>query len=817
MSNLFSVADAAEYKPALDQIFRLPVSTPPNEHTYAGFENQTKKLLELSRQLSSTADLKSAFLSCIRHHNILPSDHQALVVFGNLRILSDCIQRRRTSLETEWWKFLDDHPKQTERMLLELINETRNSPDALWDGNLSHISFSNFRTLGVGRWLDDKIINYFVQKWCSQSKNTLGLNTFFACKVLFQQDACINAKIGTLTPEDESQALRWVRKAQKIQGFETWDSIFIPIHGNSSHWYSAYIDFRLKRIQIYDSLRETCVLNRQKPIPLRQNTKLMLVLMWLTQVLLEMRGDPVCLNNNPTTDWECDPHAKVPFQPNMYDCSVHTLWHLQHIIEFRGVKLGQECPVGHFSFTENMVGKRLRLAQELLKDRFECIIHDYDSKRDGTLMDFTCPICKKNFFRPQDQLAHLKQKSDSKHRNYLRRQTQANDTQFTEALHMALVYVASSSGSRVRREILPTIGKPQHEEQFEYSSSHDMEVDIQVLGLDADDCINTSDDNGSIVSEDEDEDGDQEQQENALLEQAMNATVQELCGVELDEVAGVYNFLPEPVVNAVFEQSEDDPEIIQDSFTYRPMHRSLMEEEKDARVWKWHPSAGRVYGYRPNVHERWKGIFSGQEAEAARCYSPFSSRLEWEVAQWAVKERLSQASFDRLLKIPQIKEKLGITYKNTQSMLRKVDEIPDRCGPWYTKRLSFKDRPDEYFIIRHRNPLEAIKALWGDPSFAEKLVYKPAKLFRSSTQSEEERMFNEMWTGGFCRDEDWNDRNEGSTRGSTSTSTSTDRVAGKLQRQRSLNLSAAYKGGERGVISTAVIARRASHKGSEDV
>jgi hypothetical protein len=92
---------------------------------------------------------------------------------------------------------------------------------------------------------------------------------------------------------------------------------------------------------------------------------------------------------------------------------------------------------------------------------------------------------------------------------------------------------------------------------------------------------------------------------------------------------------------------------------------------------------------------------------------------------------------------------LGLSYANSRSMLQSIDEIPDRCGTWHTKRLSFRDRPDEHFIVHHRDAVEVIKALWGDPAFAEHLVYKPAKLFRGAEQTEEHCMFSEMWTGGF--------------------------------------------------------------------
>jgi len=55
----------------------------------------------------------------------------------------------------------------------------------------------------------------------------------------------------------------------------------------------------------------------------------------------------------------------------------------------------------------------------------------------------------------------------------------------------------------------------------------------------------------------------------------------------------------------------------------------------------------------------------------------------------------------------------------------------------------------EHFVIHHQSPIEAIKGLWGDPAFSRDLVYKPAKLFRGSVLTEEERMFSEMWTAGF--------------------------------------------------------------------
>lgn len=92
-------------------------------------------------------------------------------------------------------------------------------------------------------------------------------------------------------------------------------------------------------------------------------------------------------------------------------------------------------------------------------------------------------------------------------------------------------------------------------------------------------------------------------------------------------------------------------------------------------------------------------------------------------------------------------DRLGVSFKNSKEMLRMVDQISERCGNWVTKRLSFKDNPKEFFTVYHRNAVEAIRGLWGDPAFAKHLVYKPAKIFRDSNKRNKDRIYQEMWSG----------------------------------------------------------------------
>lgn len=95
----------------------------------------------------------------------------------------------------------------------------------LLQGKLQNISFTNFKTLGARQWIDDEVMNYFVNKWCTGSF-TLGLNTFFACKILFKDDdnSCVNARCGVLMAEDAKKALKWCRRAEVCFA----STIFLP-------------------------------------------------------------------------------------------------------------------------------------------------------------------------------------------------------------------------------------------------------------------------------------------------------------------------------------------------------------------------------------------------------------------------------------------------------------------------------------------------------------------------------------------------------------------------------------------------------------
>jgi hypothetical protein len=93
----------------------------------------------------------------------------------------------------------------------------------------------------------------------------------------------------------------------------------------------------------------------------------------------------------------------------------------------------------------------------------------------------------------------------------------------------------------------------------------------------------------------------------------------------------------------------------------------------------------------------------------------------------------------------QVAEKLGLSYTNIAGLHKNVDNLRARAGEWKVRKLHFKDHPDEEFTFHHRNIIDAIKSLWGDPALASHLIYRPRKVFKDAFKSK--RMYSEMWDG----------------------------------------------------------------------
>ncbi len=65
-------------------------------------------------------------------------------------------------------------------------------------------------------------------------------------------------------------------------------------------------------------------------------------------------------------------------------------------------------------------------------------------------------------------------------------------------------------------------------------------------------------------------------------------------------------------------------------------------------TWLNTPTAGRIF----SKHDAEGDVIMGNNSDTNNPYEPFSSKMDWMIAQWAVKDAPGHKAFDRFLEIP---------------------------------------------------------------------------------------------------------------------------------------------------------------------
>ncbi|KAG2071645.1 hypothetical protein BDR04DRAFT_1128078 [Suillus decipiens] len=123
-------------------------------------------------------------------------------------------------------------------------------------------------------------------------------------------------------------------------------------------------------------------------------------------------------------------------------------------------------------------------------------------------------------------------------------------------------------------------------------------------------------------------------------------------------------------------------------------------------------------------------------------YAPFTSQMDWEVAQWAKLRGPSSTAFSDLLSIDGVSECLGLSYKNARELNSIIDtQLPGR--PRFRREQVVV--AGEAFDIFYCDILECIKDLYGNPDFADFLVFVPERHYTDTDKTV--RYFGDMHTG----------------------------------------------------------------------
>ncbi|KIY61549.1 hypothetical protein CYLTODRAFT_495200 [Cylindrobasidium torrendii FP15055 ss-10] len=262
-----------------------------------------------------------------------------------------------------------------------------------------------------------------------------------------------------------------------------------------------------------------------------------------------------------------------------------------------------------------------------------------------------------------------------------------------------------------------------HDMTAEHFAPEPGEVDDEDDNFDAQDNMLSSE-----GEDDDDDDGvDVEQQEH---------------DEELASDDELFEVVPPPVV---IGEAGPGPSTLRARIDRLPGARARYFDAEDdsaegGRVVETYTSAGAQIRMSDSLYTHWGQLFGQptfpKDASSPdeplppnhNIYTPFASKMDWEIAQWMVKDGIGHNSFNRLLAINGVQERLGLSYHNTAGLHDRLEAVPRRAGKWHVKHITFPDSPNEPFTLRHRDVLESIQSLWGDPELAKHLVYRPQRV-----------------------------------------------------------------------------------------
>ncbi|KAG1800739.1 uncharacterized protein HD556DRAFT_1438739 [Suillus plorans] len=194
----------------------------------------------------------------------------------------------------------------------------------------------------------------------------------------------------------------------------------------------------------------------------------------------------------------------------------------------------------------------------------------------------------------------------------------------------------------------------------------------------------------------------------------------------------LYELLPFPETGDLETETQAGP-----SHGYRTTVEDAEEDDElrnevDERVKEENTTAGASIRLVETLHECWRRNFGPEkdrngdinmldisselEAEDGK-FAPFNSELDWRIARWVIQDGIGHKSFDRLMVIPGVVDKLGLSFHNIRELHQVVDGVPPRAQ-WKTRQLWYRSNPEDKHTIYYRNPCEVTQSLLGNPAFA---------------------------------------------------------------------------------------------------
>ncbi|KAH9016036.1 hypothetical protein EDB85DRAFT_1875359 [Lactarius pseudohatsudake] len=146
----------------------------------------------------------------------------------------------------------------------------------------------------------------------------------------------------------------------------------------------------------------------------------------------------------------------------------------------------------------------------------------------------------------------------------------------------------------------------------------------------------------------------------------------------------------------------------------------------------------------PGAHQGSNVYQSSHELFGSSIWAPFCSQCDWEFARWAKTRGPTSSAVADLLAIPEVTDKLGLSYRTPKELNDIIDKELPGCPPFKYQDLTITgDTHQVYF----RDVLQCIRSLYGNPEFARDLAFAPERHYVDHGRAC--RVYSEMHTGDW--------------------------------------------------------------------
>ncbi|KAI0040188.1 hypothetical protein FA95DRAFT_1585098 [Auriscalpium vulgare] len=136
---------------------------------------------------------------------------------------------------------------------------------------------------------------------------------------------------------------------------------------------------------------------------------------------------------------------------------------------------------------------------------------------------------------------------------------------------------------------------------------------------------------------------------------------------------------------------------------------------------------------------------------ADNSWTPFRSKLEWEIARWAKMRGPTSTAFTELLQIDEVRDRLQLSFNSSKALNKIIDTSLPSIPEFKCEDIVIDG---ESYELYYRDIMQCVRHLYGNPEFLSTMAFAPECHFTDDTAepadgaaSSRSRIYGQMHTG----------------------------------------------------------------------